>query len=114
MVHIVTDTQLLTTAITLLGIFLAMMVNNHRIGHLDKRIDDMRDVLRAEMRAERAETSVRFGAMDARFVALDARFATIDARFASIEGKMDRNQETVLRILADIDRRVGRLEERTS
>jgi hypothetical protein len=107
MVHIVTDTQLLTTAITLLGIFLAMMVNNHRIGHLDKRIDDMRDVLRAEMRAERAETNVRFGAMD-------AQFASLDARFSALEGKMDRNQETVLRILADIDRRVGRLEERTS
>jgi len=101
MVHIVTDTQLLTTAITLLGIFLAMMVNNHRIGHLDKRIDDMRDVLRAEMRAE------SFGAMD-------AQFASLDARFSALEGKMDRNQETVLRILADIDRRVGRLEERTS
>ena len=107
MVHTVTDTQLLTTAITLLGIFLAMMVNNHRIGHLDKRIDDMRDVLRAEMRAERAETNVRFGAMD-------AQFASLDARFSALEGKMDRNQETVLRILADIDRRVGRLEERTS
>ena len=107
MVHIVTDTQLLTTAITLLGIFLAMMVNNHRIGHLDKRIDDMRDVLRAEMRAERAETNVRFGAMD-------AQFASLDARFSALEGKMDRNQETVLRILGDIDRRVGRLEERTS
>ena len=107
MVHSVTDTQLLTTAITLLGIFLAMMVNNHRIGHLDKRIDDMRDVLRAEMRAERAETNVRFGAMD-------AQFASLDARFSALEGKMDRNQETVLRILADIDRRVGRLEERTS
>ena len=107
MVHIVTDTQLLTKAITLLSIFLAMMVNNHRIGHLDKRIDDMRDVLRAEMRAERAETNVRFGAMD-------AQFASLDARFSALEGKMDRNQETVLRILADIDRRVGRLEERTS
>ena len=107
MAHLVTDTQLLTTAITLLGIFLAMMVNNHRIGHLDKRIDDMRDVLRAEMRAERAETNVRFGAMD-------AQFASLDARFSALEGKMDRNQETVLRILADIDRRVGRLEERTS
>ena len=40
MVATVTDTQLLTTCITLLGIFTAMMINN-------RRIDDMRDVLRA-------------------------------------------------------------------
>jgi hypothetical protein len=86
MVNTVTDTQLLTTCITLVGIFLAMMLNNHRI-------DDLRDVLRAEMRADRAETK---------------------ARFASLEAKMDRNQETLLRILAEIDRRVSRLEERTS
>jgi F0F1-type ATP synthase delta subunit len=100
MVNTVTDTQLLTTCITLVSIFLAMMVNNHRI-------NDLRDVIRAEMRADRAETK-------AQFVSVDARFASVDARFASIEAKMDRNQETLLRILAEIDRRVSRLEERTS
>jgi low affinity Fe/Cu permease len=84
MVATVTDTQLLTTCITLLGIFTAMMINN-------RRIDDMRDVLRAEMRAERAETNVRF---------------------AALESKMDKYHEAVLGMLADIEQRVSRLEDR--
>jgi hypothetical protein len=85
MVATVTDTQLLTTCITLLGIFTAMMVNNHRISHLDKRIDDMRDVLRAEMRVERAEAN---------------------SRFAALESKMDKHHEVVLRMLADMEDRI--------
>ena len=97
MVATVTDSQLMTTCITLLGIFLAMMVNNHRIGHLDRRIDDMRDVLRAEMRAERAETS--------------QRFAEVESRFVSLEAKIDKYHEVVLRMLADIGQRVSRLED---
>lgn len=78
MVATVTDTQLLTTGITLVGIFTAMMINNHRI-------DDIRDVLRAEMRAERAETN---------------------ARFAALESKMDKYHEVVLRMLADVKDRI--------
>lgn len=85
MVATVTDTQLLTTCITLLGIFTAMMINNHRISHLDRRIDDMRDVLRAEMRADSAEKN---------------------ARFASLESKMDTHHEVVLRMLADMENRI--------
>jgi F0F1-type ATP synthase delta subunit len=92
MVNTVTDTQLLTTCITLLGIFTAMMVNNHRINHLDRRIDDMRDLLRAEM--------------NARFAQVDARFIQVDARFASLEAKMDKYHETVLRLLADMEGRL--------
>jgi hypothetical protein len=85
MVATVTDTQLLTTCITLLGIFTAMMINNHRISHLDRRIDDMRDVLRAEMRADSAEKNMRF---------------------ASLESKMDTHHEAVLRMLADMENRI--------
>ena len=92
MVTTVTDTQLLTTCITLLGIFTAMMVNNHRINHLDRRIDDMRDVLRAENRAERAETNTRF--------------TQVDARFNALEAKIDKYHETVLRLLADMEGRI--------
>jgi hypothetical protein len=78
MVATVTDTQLLTTGITLLGIFTAMMINNHRI-------DDIRDVLRAEMRADSAEKNARFGAL---------------------ESKMDKYHEVVLRMLADMEDRI--------
>jgi hypothetical protein len=92
MVATVTGTRLLTTCITLLGIFTAMMVNNHRISHLDRRIDDMRDVLRGQLRAERAETNTRF--------------SQVDARLDKLDSKMDSHHETVLRLLADMENRI--------
>lgn len=69
---------------TLLGIFTAMMVNNHRINHLDRRIDNTRELLRAESKAE--------------FARVDAHFTQVDAHFAALEAKLDRYHETVLRI----------------
>ena len=93
-----TDTQLLTVAITLVAIFIAMLVNNHRMTDLrtdvglrfeavDKRLDDMNrhiddmvNMLRAEMRADRAETN----------------------------GKLD----SILTLMANMDQRVTRLEDR--
>ena len=69
-----------------------MMINNHRISHLDRRIDDMRDVLRAEMRAESAKKIMRF--------------EKVDSRFASLESKMDSHHEVVLRMLADMENRI--------
>ena len=84
-----TGAQILTLA--LLGIFAASWFNNSRIGDmrgaLEKRIEDMRDVLRAEMRAERAETNTRM------------------ERF---EAKLD----AILKVCADLDIRVTRLEQR--
>ena len=85
-----TDTQLLTVAITLVGIFIAMLVNNHRMTDLradvgqrfvdvNRHIDDMAAVLRAEMRADRLETNAKL--------------------------------DSILTLLANMDQRVTRLED---
>jgi len=74
----VTDVQILTLALTLLGIFAASWFNNSRIG-------DVKDVIRAEMKAIKAETSLPF---------------------ERVNNKID----TVLRLVADIHQRVTALE----
>jgi hypothetical protein len=55
--RLMTDMQMVTLVITLLAIFMAVFLNR-------KSIEDMRDVLRAEMKAQmaefRAENAVQF------------------------------------------------------
>ena len=122
-----TDTQLVTLAITLLAIFIAMLVNNHRMADLrtdvglritdlgtrfeqrfvdmdkrfeqrfadvDKRfldfnqrfldmnrhIDDMADILRAEMRADRAETNAKLDSILAFMANIDQRVTRLEDR----------------------------------
>ena len=86
-----TDVQILTLALTLLGIFAASWFNNSRIGDvsnkIDVRVNDMRDVLRAEIRAIQAESNLQF---------------------ERINNKID----TILKMVADIDQRVTALEAR--
>ena len=137
-----TDTQLLTVAITLLAIFIAMLVNNHRMSDLrtdvgtrigdlnrefgqrfvdtNRHIDDMANLLRAEMKADRIENSARFVEMKAE---TNAKFAEMkaetNARFA--EMKVETNKrfdetntklDSILTFLASMDQRIIRLEER--
>ncbi len=87
-VQSLTDTQILTLVLTLLGIFAASWFNNSRIGDIHRRIDDMRDVLRSEMRLERTEMRIEF---------------------ERTNGKID----ALLKLVADIDQRVTKLEART-
>lgn len=86
------DTQILTLVITLLGIFAASWFNNSRIGDISKRIDDMRDVLRAEMKADRAE---------------------IKGEITQIMHRIERMDDNIARVLADHDRRLTKLEEKS-
>jgi hypothetical protein len=80
------DTQIVTIAITVLAVLTGALINNARIGDLSsllsKRIDDSRDVLRAEQMASTAK----------------------------IEAKLD----AILKLLADVDSRVTRLEGRSA
>ncbi len=49
------------------------------------------------------------------FASIDARFASIDGRFASIERRLDLIQSDIkefYRLLADLDKRVTRLEDK--
>ena len=87
-----TDSQIIAIAITVLAILGGTLVNNSRIGDLHKRIDDTKDLLRAEI--------------DLRFAQLDLR---LDARFSSIDRKLDE----ILRIVGDHETRISSLEQRS-
>ena len=97
-----TDTQLLTIAITLAGIFIAMLVNNHRMTDLrvdvgnrfndfgrdinqrfadtNCHIDDMVAVLRAEMKADRLETNSKLDSILTMMAGLDQRLTRLEDR----------------------------------
>jgi hypothetical protein len=82
------DAQIIAISITVLAVLAGSVFNNVRIGDvnigLNRRIDDLRDVLRAELLKETA----------------------------SIRNLIERNQDVLLTELARIDQRVTRLEDR--
>jgi len=82
------DPQILATSITVLAVLAGSVFNNVRIGDLNfglnHRIDDLRDVFRAELLKETA----------------------------GIRSLIERNQDALLTELARIDQRVTRLEDR--
>jgi ribosomal protein L16/L10AE len=90
-----TDAQILAIAITVLVVLAGTMLNNSRIG-------DVKEVVRAEIKnvALQLENgmTVRFNAME----------AADTARFNSIERKLDE----LIRIGADHDSRITKLEDR--
>ncbi len=86
-----TDLQILTLALTLLGIFAGSWFNSSRIGDLNKRIDDTRDVLRAEMNLQ--------------FERINNK---IDSQFERMNNKID----ALLKSLADLEGRVTAVENR--
>ena len=93
-----TDTQLLTIAITLAGIFIAMLVNNHRMTDLrvdvgnrfndinqrfadtNRHIDDMVAVLRAEMKGDRLETNSKLDSILTMMAGMDQRITRLEDR----------------------------------
>lgn len=79
-----TDAQIIAIAITVLAVLGGTIVNNTRIG-------DVKEVLRAEFRADMSELR-----------------ASMDKRFDAIDRKLDE----ILRILADHETRITRLEQR--
>jgi hypothetical protein len=82
------DAQIIAISITVLAVLAGSVFNNVRIGDvnigLNRRIDDLRDVLRAELLKETA----------------------------GIRNLIERNQDALLTELARIDQRVTRLEDR--
>jgi low affinity Fe/Cu permease len=85
------DAQIIAIAITVLAVMGGTLFNNSRIGDINNRIGDVKEVLRAEFRAD--------------FTQLEAR---LDARFNSIDRKLDE----LLRIVGDHDTRITALEQR--
>lgn len=97
-----TGQQIIAIAITVLAVLAGSIFNNVRIsdlnGGLNRRMDDLRDVLRAEMRAEYAQLRQESAQHYTEFM----------ARFNSIDRKLDE----LLRLSADHDTRIARLEQR--
>ena len=85
------DAQIIAIAITVLAIVSGVLVNNSRIGDIHARLGDVKETLRAETKAE-----------------ISALRVEMNDRFNAIENKLD----AILRMLADVDQRVTRLEAR--
>jgi low affinity Fe/Cu permease len=92
------DSQIIALSITVLAILGATLVNNSRIGHLNGRVSDARDVIWAEVDA-------RFAKLD---LSLEIRFNAMVARFNLIDRKLDE----LLRVVANHDHRIRSIEER--
>jgi hypothetical protein len=79
-----TDAQIIAIAITVLAVLAGSVFNNVRIGDvsvsLNRRIDDMRDVLRAEMNG-------RFEWMDAKLDTIISMLGQLDTRVTKLEGR---------------------------
>ena len=138
------DSQLISLAITLIAIFGGVLFNNSRIGDINsqmsarfteisKRIDDMRDLLRAEMAALRselkgdniglrAELKGEIGSLRSEVkqniaglrseVKPDIAGLRLDV--TSLRTLAEQNHQTTQTSLADIDARVSRLEQRAA
>ena len=79
----VTDVQILSIAIMVLAVMASAMFNNVRIGDMSKRIDDMRHLLRAEMKGVEASMDKNHSEMLHKFADLDARLTRIEDRLVS-------------------------------
>ena len=86
-----TDVQILTLALTLLGIFAASWFNNSRItdvsNKIDFRVNDLGNVLRAEMKTMETNMGLRLERMDNKIDALLKLVADIDTRVTSLESR---------------------------
>ncbi|MDQ6677580.1 MAG: hypothetical protein M3Z09_09825 [Acidobacteriota bacterium] len=82
-----TDVQILTLSMTLLGIFAASWFNNSRIGDVNSRIGDVKDVLRAEMRAMQSDINLQFEKTNNKIDALLKLVADIDQRVTALEAR---------------------------
>ena len=84
-----TDAQIIAVSITVLAVLVGTLFNNARIGDLNsglnKRIEDTKEVLRAEMKANAAEMNVRLNSIDMKLDALLKLIADVDARVTRLE-----------------------------
>ncbi len=68
------DSQILSIAIMVVAVLAGAFFNNARVGDMSKRIDDMRDLLCAEMAKNHSEMLHRFGSLDDRLSRIEERF----------------------------------------
>jgi hypothetical protein len=74
--------------VTLFGVFVALLMQNH---HVDVRVGDLKELLRAEIRATHAEMRADFGELrvliEKNHSETLARFAELDSRLARLESE---------------------------
>ena len=75
-----TDSQIISISIMVLAVMTGSLFNNLRIGDMSKRIDDMRDLLRAEMKGAEAAVERNHSEMLHKFADLDTRLTKIEDR----------------------------------
>jgi hypothetical protein len=81
------DSQILSVSITVLAIFAGALFNNVRIsdmsarfGDVNRRIDDVASVIRAEMRLEFERTNAKIDAVLKMAADIDQRVTSLEAR----------------------------------
>jgi hypothetical protein len=78
------DAQIIAISITVLAVLAGSVFNNLRIGDLNvglnHRIDDLRDVLRAEM-------DLRFERMDSKLDTIITMLGQLESRVTKLEGR---------------------------
>ncbi|MGD1070440.1 MAG: hypothetical protein ABSB15_09895 [Bryobacteraceae bacterium] len=79
-----TDAQIIAIAITVLAVLLGSVFNNVRISDvnasLSRRIDDLRDVLRAELRADMTKVDAKLDTIITMLGQLDTRVTRLEER----------------------------------
>ena len=97
---------LLATVTTLVVVLVGFIYNNSRLsdlrGNLLHRIDDTRDLLRAEMKIHRAETKGEIQELR----------LELKGEMQELRHLMEKQHGDILRMLADHAQRMNRLEER--
>jgi len=74
---VMNDSQIISVAIMALAVLTGAIFNNSRIGDVSRRIDDMRDLLRAEMSKNHSEMLHRFADLDSRLMRVEQRLERI-------------------------------------
>src|SRR5947199_3363277 len=84
----------LPALLTIAAIMLGIAYNNKRIDHLDTRIGDLKDLMRAEIRAERELMRAEIRAEGARLeAALSGRFDRLEQRLDLLTQRVARLEE---------------------
>lgn len=75
---------------------------------------EVRDELKADIRALDAKMESRFAQVDSRFAQIDSRFDQIDSRFSKQDARMSSMDEKIEKILASVHRTQAIVEEQRS
>ncbi|MBI3682044.1 MAG: hypothetical protein HY235_16800 [Acidobacteria bacterium] len=83
----------LTTVPTMVTVLIGILINNHRLGDMNmsihRRIDDVKDTLRAEMARNHSEMLMKFAELDQRVTSLETRLDRVETRLDRLETRLD-------------------------